>query len=140
MAGYNIYIDRVGEDWGWLYYEGGITLRTQCWYAADVRIPPGTYEGCAKTYLDRAYTIDKKTGKKSLLAGTDWQGIFIPQPSGNGYVNEIFIHKGTGPGDSRGCIIVRHNDLMAIWNDITPREKPIVTVTIYGLTATAPPK
>ena len=52
-------------------------------------------------------------------------------PSVPGYTG-IFIHKGTSSAWSRGCIVIAEQEMLRIWNAITPKDGRNITVIVNG--------
>ncbi len=96
---------------GTLIYAGGLQISTSCWWDLAKKIPAGTYSGCSATTM----------ATKKLNA------VFIPNVPG---FTGIFIHQGTGPQHSDGCIIVSPHEMKRIYDDINPKDGRNVTVVI----------
>ncbi len=59
--------------------------------------------------------------------GAPRESIFIPGVVG--YAG-IFIHMGTGPSWSDGCIVVEESNMLKIFRNINPKNAQNVTVSI----------
>ena len=101
-----------------LTYTGGSkTVSTTCWWDKNKKIPAGTYYNCSAT------TMATKTNS----SGKPREAIYIPNITG---YSQIFIHMGTGPSWSDGCIVIPESDILSIWQDITQKNGHNITVTI----------
>jgi hypothetical protein len=107
---YEITVQRKQND-GTLKYVGDIEITTPCWWDLAKRIPAGTYTGCSATTM----------ATKRLNA------VFIPNVPG---YTGIFVHQGTSPQHSDGCIVVSPNEMRRIYADINPKNGRNVTVVI----------
>ena len=113
---YTITVDR-GQDEGTLNYENGtVSVSTTCWWTHIEKVPAKTYHGCSAT----------KMAHKKNSQGQPREGIYLPG-AGNG---GIFIHMGTGPAWSDGCIVIHEDELLKIWNSITPKDAGNVVVEV----------
>lgn len=119
MASYSITVKRPkgSEDTGTLSYSGKVSVVTKCWWDAEKKIPAGTYGGCSAT------TMSTKKNSK----GQPREGVYIPGVPG---FRGIFVHMGSGPGWSDGCIVIRESEMLKIWNDIDPKDGRNVTVMV----------
>ncbi len=66
--------------------------------------------------------MDQKLNSK----GNPREAIYIPD---TGFVG-IFIHMGTGPTWSDGCIVIPESKLLEIYNNIKPKNAGNVTVIV----------
>jgi len=121
VMSYAIRIERSANDNGTLEYSGGISIATTCWWDPDRKIPAGTYEGCSATLMS----------SKTNSAGAPREGVFIPNTSG--FIG-VFVHMGTGPSWSDGCIVIAEEDMLRLWNDISPKDGDNVTITVVDPT------
>jgi hypothetical protein len=55
------------------------------------------------------------------------EAVFIPNVAG---FKGIFIHMGTGPNWSDGCVVIKEPEIKKIYNDIAPKNGKNVTVVI----------
>src|SRR5688572_30319203 len=90
MATYEISVLRVTDDSGKLTFtvDGTDQFTTDCWWDPDNAIPAKTYTDCSTTLMaskgyKSVYLPDEQTGKKG-----------------------IFVHPGTKPEHSDGCIVI----------------------------------
>jgi hypothetical protein len=96
--------------------EGTITCtdagvsNVKCYWNAEKRIPAGTYTNCSTTIMET---------KK-------YKSVFIPDVPG---FSGIFIHQGSGPKDSDGCIVTATGNVQKIYEKI-PRDLKNITVNI----------
>jgi hypothetical protein len=118
MSDYRIYVKREGKDTGTLYYRGTIDISATCWWDPNVKIPSGTYTQCSATTMH----------KKKNSSGDPREGIYIPNVLGH---SQIFVHMGTSPLWSDGCIVIPEEKMLEIYNDIHPKDGRNVTITIY---------
>jgi hypothetical protein len=59
------------------------------------------------------------TNKKDSVTGGARPGIFLRVP-GSG----IFIHEGTSPSWSAGCIVIQRDVMLRIWNYLYSKDEP----------------
>ncbi len=116
MTTYEITVAR-GKSHGLLTYKGRITVSSRCWWDAGKKIPAATYTGCSATTM----------AKKLNSAGKPREAIFIPNVRG---FKGIFIHMGTGPNWSDGCIVIAESDVKRIYGDILEKNGKNVTVVV----------
>jgi hypothetical protein len=116
MASYEITVRR-GKTKGTLTYSGGISVTSTCWWDLKRKIPAATYPGCSATTMNTKLNSKKKPR----------EAIFLPNVKG---FKGIFIHMGTGPDWSDGCVVIVEEDLLKIYNDIVPKNGQNVTVII----------
>ena len=100
------------------YSSGSVSVDTSCWFEIQNTITAKTYINCSATRMD----------KKKNSTGTPREGIFLPNDQTNR--TGIFIHKGTSAAWSEGCIVVDEQELLKIWNSISPKNAKNVTVKI----------
>ena len=104
MADYVITVVRRTKDSGKLhfYVDGTEQFATDRWWEADNPIPGKHYTGCSTT----------------LMATRGYKSVYLPdaQTGRKG----IFIHQGTGPGNSTGCIVCAKSKVETIY-DTVPR-------------------
>ncbi len=120
---YTIRVSRDNTDNGQLIYDGSFKHVCNCWWDPPDKIPAGTYPGCSATFMSKA------TNSK----GTKREAIFIPGVPGR---TGIFLHYWPGTNLkvwSDGCILLMEQDILLIWNDITPHDGRNVTVTVSDL-------
>ena len=117
---YKITIER-GEREGKLSYYGSAStvVGTACWWDLDKKIPAGIYYNCSATTMAR----------KKNSSGGSREAIFIPNVTG---FSGIFIHMGNNASWSDGCIVIKENELLRIYNDINPKNAENVTVVVRG--------
>lgn len=123
---YEIFVQRIKSPaWsGTLTYKGTIDLSAKCYWNPLKRIPEYDNVKCSKTRMD---TKTSSKGKKR-------EAIFLPSVPGH---RGIFIHYGKNLDKvdqvsiwSDGCIVLNEEDVLAIWNDITPENGHNVHVTV----------
>lgn len=100
------------------FKDGGVTISTICWWAANNRIDPGVYTRCSKTVMFKL----------------KHRGIYLPDAKSKVTGNkEIFIHSGSDPADSLGCIAVKAADFTTLYNHIQPADGFNITVTVVDV-------
>jgi hypothetical protein len=117
MASYSIHVLRDGKSSGLLTYEGNISLTTKCWWDPSKKIPAATYPLCSATHM---------TTKKNSQGGPR-EAVFLPNVRG---FTGIFVHMGTGPDWSDGCIVIKESQMLKLFNDIQPKNGRNVAVTV----------
>jgi len=100
-----------------------VKVQTACWWDPDKKIPPGEYKNCSATTMS----------SKKNSQGQPREAIFIPGVEG---FSGIFIHMGNDPSWSDGCVVVKENRLLDIYNDIDIKDGENITVSIQD----APPQ
>ena len=117
---YTIYVNR-GKNDGTVSFEcGSIKVWTKCWWDLTKPIMAKTYLGCSATNMTDAGKEKKR------------EAIYIPNTPG---YDGIFIHKGTSPKWSKGCIVIPNNELLTIWKAIEPKNAANVIVVVADNTA-----
>lgn len=108
-----IHIYRSKLSSGTLTYDGNKerNLVTPCWFDPKVRPAAKTYPTCSAT----------------MMSGRQWPAIFLDDPP---RLKGIFIHQGTDASWSMGCIVIPKPVLTRIWDDIQPKDRRNVSVTI----------
>jgi hypothetical protein len=81
-----------------------------CYWKKEKRIPANTYLGCSTT----------------IMASKGYKAVFIPDVPG---FEGIFIHQGSGPNASDGCIVTAKETVEKIWNAI-PRDQKNIDVKV----------
>ncbi len=112
MASYTIEVTR-GEKEGTLICKAA-KVKTKCWWDLKNKkgvIPAGTYKNCSATTMDT---------KKH-------EAVFIPNVKG---WKGIFIHPGSGPGASAGCIVIKGSEMEKLYAAIDPKDGKNVTVKV----------
>jgi hypothetical protein len=89
----------------------------RCWWDVQKKIPAGTYRHCSATTM---------TNKRNSR-GAPRESIFIPGVIG---YSGVFIHMGTGPSWSDGCIVIEEKEMLKIFNKINPKNGHNVSVSI----------
>lgn len=125
MTTYTIWVSRTGKATGKLTYSGSFNLETTCWWDPAKKIPKGVYEKCSATHMSTK--LNSKKQKR--------EAIFIPNVKG---FSGIFIHMGTSPEWSDGCVVIKESEVLKIWNDITPKNGQNVTVHISNVVINRP--
>ena len=121
---FTIDVLRKGADGTVTFKNGTIDISTTCWWDPEVVIDAGTYTGYATRMANKADGTDG--GKREGI----WLGKGVPYNSGAGKSNGIFIHKGTDPSWSDGCIVFKAALVYQMWSSIHPKEKANITVTV----------
>jgi len=75
-------------------------INETCWFASDTPVSRGSYTGQA-TYM--ATKTDSRTGGAR-------KGIYM--------FGNIFIHEGSDPTWSQGCIVISYDSMQRLWNYI----------------------
>jgi len=117
MSVYNISVQRKGQHGDLTFTHGTLVVSTTCWWDASNKIPAGTYNNCSATTM----------ATKRNSTGGAREGVFIPGVPGH---SQIFVHMGTGPAWSDGCIVIDEPEMLKIFNAITPKNAQNVTVEI----------
>lgn len=120
---FEINVVRHGKKGRLTFTHGDVAVDTDCWWDPDVVVVAGTYAGYATRMATKA---DGKTGKREAI----WLGKHVPVDRGTRTANDIFIHKGRNASWSDGCIVAAENEVLKIWNAVSPKEQPNVTVVI----------
>jgi hypothetical protein len=124
QSGYRIGITR-GRDSGRLVFESGDTIvNTECWWDPDVKVDKGTYKGYATRMASKT---DGRNGQKREAI---WLGEAVPVNGNRRKSNGIFIHKGTSPNHSDGCIVCSSREVLKIWDAVVPKEQANITISI----------
>jgi len=103
------------------YKNGAVSVNTQCWFELANPIVAKTYIGCSATHM--------LTKKNSL--GKNREGIYLPDKQTNR--RGIFIHMGNNAAWSDGCIVIKEQEILKIWNTIHPKDASNVTVIIKNI-------
>ncbi len=116
---FEIKVIRKTEDTGVLLFShGAVSVNTTCWWDPEEKINAGVYENCSKT----------------IMATKRYPAIFIQGArSSSSQIDDIFIHKGTNPDHSDGCIVIHNGELMKLYNAISPMNGANVIVTVEDL-------
>lgn len=104
-----------GEE-GVLTFKDGIDMiQAKCWWDKNNRIDKGAYLNCSKTHM----------------ASSGYEAIYLPDAvSKVTGANEIFLHHGSGPQNSLGCIAVEKAKFDQLWNHIKPLNGRNITVNV----------
>ncbi|MCG6969147.1 MAG: DUF5675 family protein [Gammaproteobacteria bacterium] len=116
---YTINVSR-GLATGTLSFTSGQTkVNTTCYWDTNRKIPAGTYEKCSATTMSH---------KKNSL-GNPREAVYIPDVKG---YSGIFIHMGKNPFEnwSDGCIVIAENEMLKLYNAISPKNSHNVKVVI----------
>jgi len=103
------------------YNKGNISVNTQCWFELGKPIVAKTYIGCSATHM---LTKKNSFGKKR-------EGIYLPDKQTNR--RGIFIHMGNNAAWSDGCIVIKEQEILKIWNSIHTKDASNVTVTVRNI-------
>lgn len=120
---FHITVTRLRRDEGRLDFSGGgIEVSTTCWWNPDRRIAARTYLECSKTRM--ATRTDSVTGERR-------PGIFLPTAvAPDTGQSTIFIHEGKNASWSDGCIVINRDEMMRLWNAISPEDARNVTIEV----------
>jgi hypothetical protein len=121
---YEIRVTRGPRKGRLIFASGDVAVDTDCWWDPDVRISPGTYTGYATRMATKNDGSDG--GKREAI----WLGKDVPYGNGTRTSDGIFIHKGTSPSWSDGCIVIAEDQVVKMWLSINPKERPIVAVEV----------
>ncbi|MHC4400795.1 MAG: peptidoglycan-binding domain-containing protein [Planctomycetota bacterium] len=118
--------EKTGRGKGTLTFSsGGVSVNTTCWWDPDNVINKGTYKKCSKTRM---------ATKKDSVTKEKRPGIYLPDAiSKVTGQRSIFIHEGSNPKWSDGCIVIKRSDLMKMWNAISPADGENVTVVLSNV-------
>lgn len=86
-------------------------FEVDCWEAPDNLIPAKTYTGCSTT----------------LMATKQFKSVYLPDDQTG--KTGIFIHQGSSPSDSDGCIVASKLRVEEIY-DTVPRDAANMTVVV----------
>jgi hypothetical protein len=113
MSDYRITVQRVSDRQGTLTFEvdGVQQFKIDCWEDPGNRIDAKTYTECSTT----------------LMATKGYKSVYLPDGQ-TGKVG-IFIHPGSKPEHSDGCIVCATSKVTQIYNAV-PRNKKNVTVVV----------
>lgn len=133
-----------GENQGTLSFKSGsISVSTPCWWAPKVKIEAGTYAGYATWMANKTDGSATDQDCPWLNAKKRRVGIFlgkgVPVANSTSHLDGIFIHKGTSAKESDGCIVADGNEVLKIWNAITPKDSQNVTVIVEDQKPAASP-
>ena len=81
-----------------------------CFWKASKRIPAGTYSG----------------GSATVMETKGYQAVEIPNVTG---FKGIFIHQGSSPGFSDGCIVTPKENIVTLWKTI-PKDQHNITIIV----------
>jgi hypothetical protein len=121
---YEIKVVRHAQKGRLTFTSGSVAVDTTCWWKRDNKVDAGTYTGYATRMASK--TDGKDGGKREAI----WLGRNVPMNRATHKSNDIFIHKGTSPSWSDGCIVCAESELVKIWSTIDPKERANVTITI----------
>ena len=121
---YQIRIVRKGDKGRLTFASGAASVDADCWWDPNVRVDAGTYTGYATRMATKKDGFDG--GKREAI----WLGYAVPVNGGSSRMDGIFIHKGTGPAWSDGCIVIQSAQAQALWTAITPKNQANVTIVI----------
>jgi hypothetical protein len=116
MTAYLVEVRRRTKDSGTLTFkvDGTTKFTTKCWENAGKRIPAKTYRGCSSTHMH----------------SRGWRSVYLPDPQTGR--RGIFIHGGTKPSHSEGCIVCQSGKVQEIFDTINPTNGKNVTVVVRG--------
>ncbi|GHF82474.1 hypothetical protein [Thalassotalea marina] len=113
---YTIDVVRESADSGTLRFQDGSTnIETPCWWEGGKEIEARIYKNCSKT----------------VMATKGYISVYIKGATTPGStVEDIFIHKGTSPSASDGCIVIRPSEMSRLYNAINPSNGHNVTINV----------
>ena len=115
---YEIKVVRGKEKGTLTFKHGSVSVNTTCWWKLTNAIPAKTYTKCSATWMS-----SKKNSK-----GQKREGIYLPDDQTG--KRGIFIHMGKNASWSDGCIVCLEEEVLKIWNAITPKNGFNVTVVV----------
>ena len=107
-----------------VFSHGDVRVDTDCWWDPEVKIAAGTYAGYATRMATK--TDGSDGGKREAI----WLGRDVPYGNGTRSSDAIFIHKGTNPSWSDGCLVAAENQVVKMWLAINPKDQPNVTIEV----------
>lgn len=118
--GYIIEIKRdISKGTGILTYKyDAVSVNTACWFELAYPIPAKKYIRCSATHMQT-----KKNSK-----GQKREGIYLPDNQTNR--RGIFIHMGINSAWSDGCIVIKEEEMLKIWNSINPKNAANIAVIV----------
>jgi len=105
------------------FTSGDVSVDTDCWWDPKVVVVAGTYTGYA------THMANKKNSRGNKREAI-WFGKEVPIANRTRKANDIFIHMGTNADWSDGCIVAAENEVLKIWNAISPKERANVTINV----------
>ncbi len=123
--GYKIRVVRDKTEGRLTFKFGSVSVDTKCWWDLKKAIDSGTYTGYATRMANKNDGSDG--GKREAI----WFGKNVGLNGRKS--NDIFIHKGTSAAWSDGCIVAASSEVLKIWNAITPKDKPNVSIEILSV-------
>lgn len=121
---YTINVTRKNGHGTLTFKSGSVNISETCWWDKDVVIDAGSYVAYATRMANKEDGTDG--GKREGI----WLGKNVPYNGDGSTANGFFIHKGTGPSWSDGCIVLSGAKVYQMWSEITPKESGNITVTI----------
>lgn len=114
MSSYRIEIERIDRsvcDGDLRFFvDDQQRFATPCWEDAEKLIPAKTYTGCSTT----------------TMASKGHKAVFLPdEQTGR---RGIFIHPGSRPADSEGCIVADRQRVEEIYNTVPRDQRNIVVI------------
>ena len=129
---YTIDVVRSGGRGRLIFSHGTIQVNTECWWDPNVVIDSGTYTGFA-TRMDNKWDGRKTSLGKATKREAIWFGTAkTPYNRRVGFSGGIFIHKGTNPGWSDGCVVCHGNEVLRIWDVIVPKDQGNVQINVIN--------
>lgn len=96
------------------FQTGKVNVTTACWRnLAKPKIKAGTHVGIGTN-----------------MRSTACRAIWLPDVTGSRGKKDIFIHSGSGPSSSEGCIVVRQPEFAKAWLNIHPKNTRNISVVI----------
>ncbi|MCV0397345.1 MAG: L,D-transpeptidase [Rhizobiaceae bacterium] len=114
MASYEITVRRNGAAGKLEFTGGGVSVNTTCWWDANHVIVAGEYPSWRTRMNSKKDSVTKE--KRPGI----WLGKNVPYGDGSKTSDGIFIHEGTGPSWSDGCVVLKRDEMMKMWNAIIP--------------------
>ena len=118
MGKYQIDVVR-GDGIGKLTFtSAGLTVTTDCWWDPQMVIVAGDYTVAKVHRADKDRVAEGKPQREAF-----WFGPKTYYNDGNNHGGGAMIHAGTSAGWSKGCIVIKNEILLQIWNTVTPKDQ-----------------
>jgi hypothetical protein len=128
---YEIVVRRSSASGTLTFSHGDTSVSTTCWWDPGVVI-----DASAEGYLSYATRMATKTDSVTQQRRPGiWLGRGVKWSNGTRTSNQIFIHEGRNASWSDGCIVIRRDDMMTMWNAISPKERANVRVKVIDESA-----
>lgn len=129
---FTIIVER-GEHEGTLKFSHGtVSVNTRCWWDEANRIDTGTYTGYASWMANKQEPdgLPCPWKNNNKYRPGIWFGKGVKSQGGTKVNDQIFIHKGTSAAWSDGCIVCASGEVLKIWNEVTPKDAPNVSIIV----------